>query len=221
MRRVAEARPDLLFFTGDFVTDPQFVGLLPGVLSLARGRLGTFGILGNHDYWADPAAVTAAVTAAGVTLLGDAHVRVPAGNGHHVLVAGCEAPWSPGLWQPPAPAPGELALMLTHTPDNIYRLSRSGYAAVFAGHYHAGQIRLPLLGPLVVPSRYGRRFDHGHFVVNGTHLFVTAGVGSAEPPMRIYCQPESSLWTSRKEKPMNKTEFLAAVWPETSAGKPA
>jgi predicted MPP superfamily phosphohydrolase len=27
-------------------------------------------------------------------------------------------------------------------------------------------------------------------VVNGTHLFVTAGIGSAEPPVRLWCQPD-------------------------------
>ena len=93
-------------------------------------------------------------------------------------------------WQAPRLAPDQLALMLTHTPDNVYRLSRLGFAAIFAGHYHGGQIRIPGLGSLVVPSKYGRRFDHGHFVVNNTHLFVTAGVGSAEPPLRLWCQPD-------------------------------
>lgn len=195
MRCIADAQPDLVFFTGDFITHAEHADQLPGVLSLAQGRLGTFGILGNHDYWADPAAVREAVTAAGVILLEDGGTRVSVDNGHSVLVAGCELPWSrlplqPQPPQPPIPAAGELALLLTHTPDNIYSLRRLGYTAIFAGHYHAGQIRLPGLGALVVPSNYGRRFDHGHFVFGGTHLFVTAGVGSAEPPMRIWCQPD-------------------------------
>ena len=187
--RVAAAKPDLLFFTGDFVTDLGFVDLLPDVLSLARGRLGTFGILGNHDDWAGRDTVAEAVRSAGVTLLGNGCMRVQAGNGPAVLVCGCEEPGRASRGRRRI-APGQLALMLTHTPDNVYRLSRLGFAAIFAGHYHAGQMRIPGLGPLVVPSNYGRRFDHGHFVLNGTHLFVTAGVGSAEPPVRVWCQPD-------------------------------
>jgi predicted MPP superfamily phosphohydrolase len=206
LARVAAADPDLLFYTGDFVTRVEFASLLPDLLALARGRLATVAVLGNHDYWADAERVAEAVRAAGVTLLGNGCVRIPLSlsnvpgssevpgtwqsSSAHLLIAGYERPWSPEPWQPPAVAPGELALMLTHTPDNVYRLSRLGFTAIFAGHYHAGQIRLPWLGSLVVPSRYGRRFDHGHFVVNGTHLFVTAGVGSAVPPKRIYCQPD-------------------------------
>jgi predicted MPP superfamily phosphohydrolase len=187
--RAAEARPDLLIYTGDLVTKAEYASALPGVLSVAKGRLATLAILGNHDYWTGAAPIRQAVRAAGVTLLGNSCLRL-AVDGQGLAICGYEGPWSREAWQPPLIAPGELALMLTHTPDNIYRLSRLGFAAVFAGHYHAGQVRLPWLGALVVPSRYGRRFDHGHFVVNGTHLFVSAGIGSAVPPRRIYCQPD-------------------------------
>ena len=190
LRAVAETQPDLVFFTGDFVSYACYAELLPRVLPLARGRLGTFGILGNHDYWADAGIVAEAVRASGVTLLANGGTRVATECGGSVLVAGCELPWSRGPWQPPIPATGELPLLLTHTPDNVYWLSKLGFAAIFAGHYHGGQIRLPGLGSLVVPSRYGRRFDHGHFVMNNTHLFVTAGVGSAEPPVRLWCPPD-------------------------------
>jgi predicted MPP superfamily phosphohydrolase len=189
LAKVAELTPDLLVYTGDFVTQVEFAALLPDLLSAARGRLATAAVLGNHDYWAGAERVAQAVRAAGVTLLSNTYVRIPL-SPSNVLICGYEGPWSPELWRPPHVAPGELALMLTHTPDNVYRLSRLGFNAIFAGHYHAGQVRLPLLGSLVVPSLYGRRFDHGHFVVNGTHLFVTAGVGSAVPPKRIYCQPD-------------------------------
>jgi predicted MPP superfamily phosphohydrolase len=185
----AKVQPDLLIYTGDLVTKVEYAAALPDMLSVAKGRLATLVILGNHDYWAGATQVKQAVRAAGVTLLGDSCLRL-AVDGQGLTICGYEGPWSRETWQPPPVAPGELALMLTHTPDNIYRLSRLGYTAVFAGHYHAGQVRLPWLGSLVVPSRYGRRFDHGHFVVNGTHLFVSAGIGSAVPPKRVYCQPD-------------------------------
>lgn len=189
MARVAQAEPDLLFFTGDLVTRAQYAADLPAILTLARGKLATAAILGNHDYWTGPEPVTAAVATTDVALLTDRCIRLIVG-GHGLTICGYEAPWSRGTWRPPPAPPGELALLLTHTPDNIYRLAGLGYAAIFAGHYHAGQVRLPWLGPIVIPSRYGRRFDHGHYIVNGAHLFITAGIGSAVPPRRIYCRPD-------------------------------
>ncbi len=197
VQRVSEARADLVFITGDFITELDFVPRLGALLAPIESRLGTFAVLGNHDCWAGADTVARAVRDAGLVLLENDCRRVEV-NGNTVLVCGCDDPWAERRWQPPPAPDGELLLALTHTADNIYRLSRAGVAAAFAGHYHAGQVRIPLLGPIVVPSRYGRRFDHGHFVVEGTHLFVTAGVGSASPSMRVYCRPDVFLVRIRK-----------------------
>ena len=193
MRRVAATQPDLLFFTGDFVTYAEFIPLLCEVLPVARGRLGSFGVLGNHDTWADAAAVQAAARAAGVCMLGNGSVRIPLNDSASILLAGDEHPWGDGVWRQPERMPGELAFLLTHTPDNIHRPRGTTFDAVFAGHYHGGQMRVPGIGALVVPSKYGRQYDGSHFVFDRTHLFVTAGVGSAEPPVRIWCPPDVLL----------------------------
>jgi hypothetical protein len=190
MERVNQAQPDLVFITGDFVTKLEFVSLVPGILEVVTSRLGVFAILGNHDYWADASRVANAVRSAGVVLLHNGCQRVHVSDCDDVLICGCEDPWGETRWQAPIIAAGDVVLVLTHTADNIYRLSRAGVTAAFAGHYHAGQFKIPLLGSVVIPSKYGRRFDHGHFVVDGTHLFVTSGIGAAMPSFRVYCQPD-------------------------------
>jgi predicted MPP superfamily phosphohydrolase len=190
MRRVAGVQPDLVVFTGDFVTYSKYIPLMAEVLPLATGRLGSYGVIGNHDHWANVAAVRATARSSGVQMLDGEPVRLPLENGHFVVLSGFEHPWGDGLWQPPERNGHELQIVLTHTPDNIYTLQDHGFDAVFAGHYHGGQIRVPGFGPLVVPSKYGRRYDRGHFVFGRTHLFVTSGVGSADPPLRIWCPPD-------------------------------
>ncbi len=194
LRRVAATEPDFIFFTGDFITRAKFVPLIRAVLPLAKGRLGTFGVIGNHDRWADIDEVRAAARAAGIRMLGSTFVHLPLEDGSAVRIAGYEHPWNIGPADIPASSgAGELLLVLTHTPDNIPRLQGRGIDAVFAGHYHGGQMRLPGLGALVVPSKYGRQYDHGHFVFGRTHLFVTSGVGSAEPPIRVWCPPDALI----------------------------
>jgi predicted MPP superfamily phosphohydrolase len=190
MERVRQAEPDLLLFTGDFMSDEGgYADQLPALLGDVRGKLGSFAILGNHDHWSDPAKVTAVLNAAGIqTLENDAQpLKV---GGARLVLWGCEDPWGPTRWSPPVGRGDELVIVLSHTGDNIYRLARAGAQVVFSGHYHAGQWRLPGLGPLLVPSRFGRRFDLGHFIVQGAHLFVSAGVGSTRIPFRIYCRPD-------------------------------
>ncbi len=188
-RAAEESRPDVALLTGDFVTWKRDVPLLAGILR-PIGRLATFAVLGNHDHWVADAPVSAAVRDAGITLLGGVSQTIALSPHASVRFSGCEAPWGPCIADRGPDGEGQSFLVLTHTADNIYRLSRMGAHAVFAGHFHAGQFRLPWLGPVAVPSAYGRRFDHGHFVVDGTHLFVTAGVGVAIPPLRLYCRPD-------------------------------
>jgi len=144
------------------------------------------------------------VRAAGVNRLDGRPRRVSVGPGAAAGIFGDEYPWRGPRRRPTRPETGEIGLLLTHTPATIYALRDAGSAAIFAGHYHAGQIRLPLLGPLVVPSRYGRRFDHGHFVFGApgqeAHLFVTAGVGAAMPRFRILCRPDVFIVDVRGRK---------------------
>jgi predicted MPP superfamily phosphohydrolase len=188
IRSAEEVSPDLAFFTGDFVTRADSLPILREILR-PIGKAGSFAVLGNHDYWADPRAVGAIVTEKGLHLLTNNSQTVSVG-GQELVITGCNYPWRIEKIGVPAQKQGILHLALSHTPDNVYRLSKLSANFVFSGHYHAGQFRLPLIGSLVIPSIYGRRFDHGHFMVNGTHLFVGSGVGAANPPLRIYCRPD-------------------------------
>jgi predicted MPP superfamily phosphohydrolase len=54
-------------------------------------------------------------------------------------------------------------------------------------------VYLPLLGRLIVPSRYGERYAIGHIVEDDRHLFVTAGVGTSILPVRFLVPPEISI----------------------------
>lgn len=190
MERVNELQPDFIFFTGDFVTKAAFIPNLPDILRIPKSRFGCFAVLGNHDYWADPINISKAVRSAGVAILKNNYQRISINDRNDVVICGYDAPWIKAELQMPVLKDSDIGLALSHTADNIYILSQRGLKAVFTGHYHAGQIRIPLFGPIVIPSIFGRRFDHGHFLVDKTHLFVTAGVGAAMPAFRIYCQPD-------------------------------
>ena len=202
MDRVSQAEPDLVFITGDFISELEFISQLPDLLSRLRSRYGVYAILGNHDHWAGADEVIRAICSAGVEVIGNGSRRLTLDGGISLTILGCEEPWSPDRWSPPVIENGDLALALSHSADQVFHLCEAGAHAVFSGHYHGGQFQLPLVGPLLVPSRYGRRFYQGHFVVAKTHLFVSAGVGAADPPLRVYCQPDVIVVDFHIEQPV-------------------
>lgn len=183
-----QTAPDIALFTGDFITSLNSLPMLQQVLR-PIAKLATYAVLGNHDYWLDADAIGKSVRNSGLRLLSNESVALPVGEAG-IAVTGYDYPWGTREESIQFQQDAALHIVLSHTPDNIYRIAKSSADLVFSGHYHAGQIRIPVLGSVVIPSAYGRRFDHGHFIVNGTHLFVAGGIGAASPPVRIYCQPD-------------------------------
>ncbi|HEX6766542.1 MAG TPA: metallophosphoesterase [Polyangiaceae bacterium] len=189
---VRDAAPDVLVLTGDTLSAIDRLPALERWLGgLSRPRYGSYAVLGNHEHWTGhPDAVRAVLESAGFRLLAGTCETLELPEAPGVRLCGTEEPWGPALDAELASSGVSATLVLSHTPDNVYALAERGATAVFAGHTHGGQMRLPLLGPLIVPSRYGRRFDQGHFLVDGTHLFVSAGVGADAPNLRLFCPPD-------------------------------
>ena len=80
-------------------------------------------------------------------------------------------------------------LLLADEPDIFPRVPPR-VALTLSGHTHGGQIRLPLIWPAFVPSRYGARFAYGHVVENDRHLIVSGGLGTSIVPARLGVPPE-------------------------------
>ena len=118
-------------------------------------------------------------------------------RGRPLVVIGHEGPWlrpAPDLAGCPE---GVFRLCLSHTPDNIAWSRRHGIDLMLSGHVHGGQIRFPLLGSMLVPSGYGRKYDCGLFEEGPTLLHVSRGLGG-EHPLRYNCRPEATLLVLRR-----------------------
>jgi predicted MPP superfamily phosphohydrolase len=185
---------DLVFLTGDVVEDDAATAWIEPLLRPLQARLGKFAILGNHDAQYDPQAIVRALGRAGFeTLEGDwTAIEV---DGATIALGGTAAPWGPDL-DPRAMPPADFRIVLSHSPDRFYRAVRWGIDLMFAGHNHGGQIRLPLVGPVFMPSRYSRRFDRGFFRRNRTLMYVSEGIAGMHP-VRYGCPPEVTRFVLR------------------------
>jgi predicted MPP superfamily phosphohydrolase len=75
-----------------------------------------------------------------------------------------------------------------------------------AGHTHGGQVRLPLFGAPIVPSRFGQRYAAGLIEDEGRLLFVTPGIGTSIIPVRFGVPPAVSLLTLVAAPPRSRAE---------------
>ncbi len=186
---------DLVVFTGDLVDDEAALDWTESVLGRLRGRLGQFAILGNHDFAHRPARIRRALRAAGFTPLDGRWALVEDGR-RSIALGGTSAPWGPSL-DPSGRPEADATIVLSHAPDQFSRIASWGTVdLVLAGHNHGGQVRLPGIGPLVMPSLYGLRYDQGVFRRGRTLMEVTRGIGGKHP-LRFGCPPEVVRLTLR------------------------
>ncbi len=188
---------DLIALTGDIVDGKQFYDWIVPVLSPLRASEGKFAILGNHDSWYEVRRIRSELARSGFELLSGRCIERPL-RGHRLVLAGFEEPWLEPMPQWTAEPDGQqrraFRLLLSHSPDSVYAAARLGVDLMLAGHSHGGQVRLPLVGPVYLPSRYGRRFDAGLFRIGHTLLHVTRGI-SGKHPLRVRCRPEAVYLT--------------------------
>ncbi len=200
--RMNAERGDLVLLLGDYVSqrwlstgfiDPHDTVPLLGRL---RAPMGVYAVLGNHDWWWDGPEMRRLLAGQGITVLEDAAERVD-GASQALWVVGLSdaVTQSYDLAAALAPTDGSApVLLLTHSPD-VFPDVPPDVALTLAGHTHGGQVDLPLLGRLIVPSRYGERYAQGLIEEGGRRLFVTSGIGTAYIPVRFRVPPEIVVLT--------------------------
>lgn len=185
---------DLVVFTGDLLDDPATMDWVDPVFSGLRGRYGQYAILGNHDHRLRPGRARRALRRAGFVDLEGRWETLNVG-GATLAIGGTSAPWGPSI-DYSGMREADFRIVLSHSPDQFPRAASAGVELVLAGHNHGGQIRLPVLGPILMPSRYSRHFDRGFFRSGerGSTLYVSQGVGGKHP-IRYGCTPEITRFT--------------------------
>jgi uncharacterized protein len=191
-------QPDLVILAGDFVwlyVDAAF-DLVP-VLSRLNPARGTFAVLGNHDHLKGPEIVAKALAEAGVQLLRNRGMTIQLGR-DSIYLAGIDSVWT-GQPSPVAAFKnyrGNLASIVTvHEPDFIrYIAPRFPVDLQLSGHSHGGQVRLPIVGALILPP-WGEIYDMGLYQVGNAQLYTTRGIGTIGVNARFNCPPEVTAIT--------------------------
>ncbi len=203
------AAPDFILLSGDYVntsnkTDPithQHVRELLGKLSAPGG---VFAVLGSPGV--DLHHIVAPLFEdSGVRLLRDELIELSGPDGQAIRLVGLDCHHNDlagdvrTLDTLPVDDTGNGPLILLyHSPELMPPAVERGIDLYLCGHTHGGQVRLPLVGPVVTSSHLGRRYVMGHYHEGRTHLYVSRGVGfegMGAPRVRFLCPPEITLIT--------------------------
>jgi predicted MPP superfamily phosphohydrolase len=182
-RRTQELTPDFIVFTGDWISFRGHLAQFQNVIKhLPRGKLGTVGILGNHDYgfrWSQTSvadAVTEIARDAGVLMLRNESTTIAG-----LRFVGLDDLWGP-FFQPESilakTGAGEATIVLSHNPDAADRPVWGDYKGwILAGHTHGGQCKPPFLPPPELPVK-NRLYTRGEFALSGNRrMYISRGVG--------------------------------------------
>lgn len=177
---------DLVCFTGDLIDSMPCVDWIPQTLGKLQGTYGNYFILGNHDWYQQPDMIRSALSQRGWTDVASRTVEVEI-NGSKLQIGGDETPWMGS--QPAFSSAADFRILFSHTPDNFSAAQASGVDLMLSGHNHGGQVRLPMIGPVYSPSRYGIQYASGIFWKSPTLLHISRGL-SGRHPFRYRCRPE-------------------------------
>jgi predicted MPP superfamily phosphohydrolase len=216
--RINQLNPDAVLLTGDFVTGLKGMHRFPKLVRFARASAWQcagilkkiqcplrYAVLGNHDVSVGAPGMIEALTDNGITVLRNAYTPIERGGGRFWL-AGVDDVLE-GHAQPDIAIPetirnisGEPVVLMCHEPDFADELlkhpSGQAVAVMLSGHTHGGQVRLPLVGALIVPP-LGKKYIEGWFRLQNMQLHVNRGLGTIGVPFRFDCPPEISLLTLR------------------------
>ena len=198
-RALEDLNPDVLLLGGDFVTvRADYIHLLVPLLARVRAPLGKFAVFGNHDLRANRALLARALDTAGVTVLANQTVRLPAPH-DDVTIAGLDDPIRGTPRGEILDDATAVRIVLMHAPDGLLAVGDRHYDLAVCGHTHGGQIALPGGSMPYLPyGKLSRKYPVGLFRLGPTGnraLLVSRGVGCSTIPIRLHSPAQVHLFT--------------------------
>ena len=195
MLEVKSSQPDLVVFVGDYTSSPRSVEDMPShrenIITALKliDPLPRAVVLGNYESWSDPEKWFNDFNRLGVDAMENETRLIQTVKGP-VCVRGFGDMFTDRYQYVDYPAEciNLPKLSITHDPQGAFDSPVVGL--VIAGHTHCGQVSLPFIGPLWVPSDAPASAHCGLYEDSQRSVFVTSGVGTSILPLRFGTQSQ-------------------------------
>lgn len=185
---INDEEADLVLSGGDFIKGHSGEHTLPieeQAEILGRIKSPVITVLGNHDGWFNRDRVKNALEKNGIKVLLNSNTKF-----ENIFISGVEdiqtgyPDIEKALKNTESPR-----ILLSHSPD-IYYDVKEKVDLILAGHVHGGQVYIPFIGALIVPSIYGSKFARGLIYETDNKMIITKGLGTSILPIRFCSIPE-------------------------------
>ncbi len=193
IEQVDTLKPDIVLLAGDILDEdlaPVIRQNAGETLRRLDAPLGVYGIMGNHEHIGGSAAAEEYLQASGIRIIRDSVVRIA----DSFYLIGRDDREKARFGGQPRKSLSELAsmadhdyplILMDHQPFYLERASRLGIDLQLSGHTHHGQ-----LWPLNYITEAIYTLSYGYKKMNGMHAYVTNGIGTWGPPVRVGNRPE-------------------------------
>ena len=206
--KINALKPDVVVLTGDLIdrhtilTSESQQALSDGLAKI-KVTMGKYAINGNHDVkfpeWDN------IIQKGQFINLNDNYELLYKENNNPLLIAGfssnIESPLKAEVkmqkvtdfLKDKETVKPKYRILLMHEPDFIDQIKKSDFDLVLAGHSHNGQVRLPIIGPLMLPPK-AKLYYSPYYKLDNTELFISSGVGTSVLNFRLFNRPSINLY---------------------------
>jgi predicted MPP superfamily phosphohydrolase len=202
---IAEKNIDLVFIGGDITEKRVPLQKVQNNIRFLCSLAPSYFVWGNNDYSGDYRSLDIMLREEGVTVLDNRAVSFEADQERLWLIGVDECSLKRddlNMALADIEQPG-YRLLLAHNPIIIKKIKKEDQIrGVLSGHTHGGQICLPLIGPISLPTgSFLRKYVAGEYNLQNGHskLFVSKGVGTSALPFRLLARPELHILTIKSQ----------------------
>jgi len=191
--KLNELKTDVVFIPGDIVDDRAETLKSEGIgvsLSKIKSKYGVFASTGNHEYINGINGTSKFITENGITLIRDSSLLIA---DSFILAARDDASKNSFAKQRRKSLEEIISnanqnypiILLDHTPFRLEEAEINGISLQLSGHTHHGQ-----MFPLNFITKLIYEVSWGYKKKDNTHYYVSCGVGTWGPPVRLGSESE-------------------------------
>ena len=191
--------PDIVVFTGDLIDDDSTITnnditYLKEILHNINSKYGKYSVLGSHDYSIDINKIREIYNDANFILLENTYDVIYSKNNKKIYIGGISTgEFNDSTINKLLVNENLYRILLLHEPDFIDNAIVLKPNLALAGHSHNGQVNIPYIKNLFLPTNAKKYYDD-YYKVNETDFYISNGIGVSRYNFRLFNTPSINFY---------------------------